>query len=173
MTDEELMMAYGRDDFSAFESLYRRHKDKVFGYLLMRLRDRQEAEEVFQQVFMKLHRARAGYSGSVPFLAWLFTIARNALIDHGRKQATHDKYHHYLDPCEEIAIAPDQPDADTEAKALLATLPEGQRQVLTLRFDEGLSFAEIGRQLQTSDANSRQLVSRAIRKLRRLLSDKE
>lgn len=80
------MLAYVEDDMEAFELLYHRHKDRILGFLLARLRDRSEAEDVFQAVFTKLHRKRHQYRPEIPFLPWLFTLARNTLIDHVRKR---------------------------------------------------------------------------------------
>ncbi len=61
LPDEELMQAYAEGDMDAFELLYARHKGRLFGYLVGQLKDHAEAEEVFQTVFVKLHRARARY----------------------------------------------------------------------------------------------------------------
>lgn len=173
MTDEELMCAYADGDMKAFETLYQRHKNRIFGFLLSRLKNRTEAEEVFQAVFAKLHAARGRYRRDVPFLPWVFTIARNALIDHIRKNDAYRKH---------IASAPftvenhaDQTSDRSGGIALeeLSNLTEAQRQALQFRFERGLSFTEIAEQMQTSAANSRQIVSRAVRKLRKLMAGKE
>ncbi len=174
MTDEELMLAYIDGDMDAFEVLYARHKGRVFGYLMNRLRDRGEAEDVFQAIFTKLHRGRDQYRQDIPFLPWLFTIARNALIDHVRKKETHAKH---ITLSEEAVHAHAAPAAETTpihaAVAEFTRLNESQRHALELRFDQGLTFAEIAEQMQTSADNARQIISRAIRKLRNLMVEKE
>ncbi len=58
MTDEELMIAYREGDLSAFQTLYQRHKRRLMGYLITKLKDQNEAEDVFQTVFVKLHAGR-------------------------------------------------------------------------------------------------------------------
>lgn len=173
LSDEELMQAYADDNLEAFETLYRRHKSRLFGFLLGRLKNRSEAEEVFQAVFAKLHQARRSYRPEIPFLPWIFTIARNALIDHYRRE---QRQRHVI-TSEEAVIACAAPSEDKTpieaAVAELASLTAAQRQVLELRFNQGLSFREIAAQLALSPANTRQIAGRAIARLRRLMTGKE
>jgi len=174
LTDEEMMQAYAEGDSDAFEQLYARHKGRLFGYLVGRLKDRAEAEDVFQTVFVKLHRARASYRPEIPFLAWFFTIARNATIDHLRREQVRQPQAAPL--VNAVAISPASPSAkESLSSALpeLASLSATQRRVLELRFSAGLTFREIAEQTRLSPANARQLVSRAIRKLRKMLTKKE
>ncbi len=174
MTDEELMLAYAMDDMEAFELLYRRHKSHIFGFLMSKLQNQTEAEEVFQTVFTKLHVARGKYRREIPFLPWFFTITRNALIDHIRRKGSYQRYitssatplEYYPTPLED-EFSPDISSAD------LGHLSSTQRQALDLRFYQEMSFAEISEQLVTSEENARQVVSRAIRKLRKRLTGKE
>ncbi|MGK2907081.1 MAG: RNA polymerase sigma factor [Desulfuromonadales bacterium] len=174
MTDEELMLAYATDDMDAFEVLYRRHKNRIFGFLLTRLKNRTEAEEVFQAVFTKLHVARGRYRSEIPFLPWVFTIARNAMIDHIRRRDSYQK--HILSsetPLEDYA-APVAEASPTDISSVdLSRLNVTQRQALEFRFAQGLTFAEIGERLTTSEENARQIISRALRKLRKMLTGKE
>lgn len=168
------MLAYADDDMEAFEALYRRHKQRIFGFLVKKLKNQTEAEEVFQAVFTKLHVARGTYRQDIPFLPWVFTIARNALIDHIRKRETYQKHV----TTSELAVETYAGRAGSETPGHfevegLASLTETQRQVLELRFSQGLTFAEIAEQMQTSAANSRQIISRTIRKLRKVMAGKE
>jgi len=174
LTDEELMRAYATDDMDAFEVLYRRHKNRIFGFLMSKLKNPTEAEEVFQAVFTKLHVARGKYRSEIPFLPWVFTIARNAMIDHIRRRDSYQK--HILSsetPLEDYAA----PVADTSPTDIprvdLSRLNATQRQALEFRFAQGLTFSEIGERLATSEENARQIISRALRKLRKLLTGRE
>lgn len=168
------MLAYIAGDMGAFEVLYGRHRSRVFGFLLGRLKDRSEAEDVFQAVFAKLHRNRQQFKPESPFLPWLFTLARNTLIDHVRKRDAEGKHVTASETAIENYAAPV---ADTSPIAAgvaeLSRLNESQRQALELRFNQGLTFAEIAEQMQTSADNPRQIISRAIRKLRSLMVGKE
>jgi RNA polymerase sigma-70 factor (ECF subfamily) len=164
------MQAYADDDLEAFEVLYRRHRGRLLGYLSAKLHNRSEAEEVFQTVFAKLHQARGNYRQTIPFLPWIFTIARNTLIDHLRKQQR-QQAHIILSPEAVDACAAPERASRPIAAAIgeLASLSAAQRQALELRFNEGLSFKEIAQQLQLTPDNSRQIVSRAIARLRKLM----
>jgi len=174
LTDEELMVAYVEGDAEAFEILYGRHKSRVLGFLMTKLRDRNEAEDVFQTAFTKLHHGRHKYRQDIPFLPWLFTITRNALVDHVRKKGAHDRH---ITVSEEVVNDYAEQVIDTTPIQAtfteLSKLNESQRQALELRFNQGLTFAEIAEQMQTSADNSRQLISRAVRKLRTLMIKKE
>src|SRR5436190_9127762 len=83
-TDEALMLAYAGGDAGAFERLYGRHKGPVFRYVLRSVKSRGEAEELFQDVWMKVVEARARYVPRAKFTTWLYTIAHNRLVDHWR-----------------------------------------------------------------------------------------
>lgn len=174
MTDEELMLAYADGDIEAFEALYLRHKMRVFGFLLARLKERDEAEDVFQAVFVKLHRARTKYRPEIPFLPWIFTITRNCLIDHIRKRETHRKHVTISEEAVQSFAVPDSGHAPTHLEfEKLSSLSKAQRQALQLRFEQGLSFRDVAEQMQTSADNARQIISRAIRKLRKQMTGKE
>lgn len=168
------MAAYADGDIEAFRTLYERHNKRIFGYLIAKLKDRSEADDVFQSVFAKLHVARKKYRQEIPFLPWIFTIARNDLLDHLRKKSTYMKHitisekevENYADPTPDMAHF-------SVAIAELSSLTDAQRQALELRFNEGLTFSEIAAQMQTTSDNTRQIISRAIRKLRKLMGGKE
>jgi len=173
LTDEELMLSYAAGDMEAFEELYGRHKSRVFGFLMGKLRDRSEAEDTFQAIFTKLHQNRHHYRPEIPFLPWLFTISRNTLLDHVRKKAARRKYVTDSEyPVESYAAPESGLGSMEEVLAELSGLSESQRRALELRFSQGLTFAEIAERMQTSADNSRQIISRAVRKLRSLIADK-
>ena len=83
-TDEALMLAWAGGDLHAFESLYARHRKRLFGFLLRQLRDNALAEEIFQDVWQRVISARAGWQPEAAFSTWLFRIAHNRLNDHWR-----------------------------------------------------------------------------------------
>lgn len=165
------MLSYAAGDMEAFEELYGRHKSRVFGFLMGKLKDRSEAEDTFQAIFSKLHQNRHRYRPDIPFLPWLFMISRNAVIDHVRKKAARRKYmtdsgypvESYADPDQGLGSM-------DEVLSELSGLSESQRRALELRFSHGLTFAEIAERMQTSADNSRQIISRAVRKLRSLIA---
>lgn len=162
-SDEELMRVYRQGHERAFNLLFRRHSGRVYGYLARRLANRSQVDDVFQTVFMKLHRSRDHYDPSFPFQAWLFSIARSSLIDHLRAQKAKDE-NPLQGPGEEPVAA---------AAIDLSVLPQAQRRALELRYDEDLTFDEIAEKLQTSPSNVRQLVSRGIKALRIMMGVKK
>lgn len=174
MTDEELMRAYAEGDVEAFQLLYKRHKARVFGFLVAKLKNRPEAEEVFQEAFAKLHIHRLKYRKDAPFLAWLFTIVRNSLVDHIRKQNTRGKYLELSPEAVNDAMTEQRTSQDVgEVIAELSSLTSEQRMLLSMRFNDELSFAEIAESMSISQPNARKMVSRAIQKLRSLMSSED
>jgi RNA polymerase sigma-70 factor (ECF subfamily) len=168
-TDEGLMLAYQRGDEEAFRVLYGRYSARVYGYLRLKLKARSTVDDAFQTVFLKLHQFRSRYDPALPFAPWLFTISRNVTGDIFRAQA-HDMedlsaFGVGQMPAMERPATPGLPD--------LGSLAPEQQQALRLRFGQDLSFDEIAKQLRTSPANVRQLVSRAVRKLKRTFGVKE
>src|SRR2546427_8899334 len=83
-TDEDLMLAYAACDATAFDALYARHKGGVYRYLLRQCRQTSVADELFQDVWPNLIRARASYAPTAKFTTWLYRLAHNRLIDHYR-----------------------------------------------------------------------------------------
>lgn len=159
-TDEELMLAYQYGDEVAFTILYRRHSARIYGYLVKKLGDRRKADDVFQNAFLKLHRSRSQYKPEFPFLAWVFTICKSTLTDYLRAQNRRP----------EILIG-QIPDAMAEGPvsieiAAMDTLSDQQKLMVEMRFKDDMSFEDIAKRINKSPTNVRQLVSRAIRKLR-------
>lgn len=167
-TDEQLMETYQLGDHQAFEALYKRYSGKTYAYIKKRLKDPMATEDVFQSVFMNFHRARGQYTPGQPFLPWFFSICRNACIDRARQDEHFQQEH-------ANALLENEPANQWEEDFFghdplldLSILPSDQRQAVQLRFCEGRSYDEIALRLQTSTTNARQLVSRAIKKLRTL-----
>lgn len=164
-TDEELMAAYQEGNYPAFEILFRRHSARVYGFLLGKIGNRAQAEDIFQSAFLKLHKSRNHYDPSFPFLPWLFTIAKSVLIDQVRKEKTIREDSN----SEVVAAAPSPEIIETTREVDTSSLPALQQNVLSLRYRDDLSFEEIAKRLDTSPSNIRQLLSRGIRKLRKNL----
>lgn len=160
-SDEDLMRAYQRGDSAAFEVLFLRHRARVFGFLLKKLKVRSEAEDVFQATFMKLHSSRKHYDPSFKFTPWLFTICQSVLKDHYRT-----RNRNLEDPNEEL-IEKTPANHSDDLSISFETLDQNQKAAIEMRYLEDLSFDEIANKLHTSPSNARQLVSRAIRKIRR------
>lgn len=166
-TDDETLMARVRQgDDAAFAELYRRHRSLVYGYCLARLMDPHAAEDVTQDVFMRINRARSAEEVRSA-RAWIFSVARSAIIDHVRHR------NRRLDSVtveEGFDVEARDSDAATgmfrreDAKAVflaLARLRPRYRSALILREMHGLSSVEIGEVMQLKAGAVDTLVCRA------------
>ncbi|NOT55509.1 MAG: sigma-70 family RNA polymerase sigma factor [Deltaproteobacteria bacterium] len=187
-TDEELMLAYQAGDVNAFEELFSRYKTRLYQYLRHLLGDAAQAEDVLQTLFMRIHRARAGYRPQAQFSTWVYTIARNLVRDVWAKHSV-AKRHERITPAsheEEPVTAAEMGDPDaptpeallehkqTAARvqhALLALSPEA-REVLVLHKFEGLRFAQIAEVLGCSVSAAKVRAFRALKALQAALHEK-
>ena len=85
-TDEQLMLAYAAGDATAFETLYARHKGGLYRFVLRGIKERGIAEELFQEIWVRVIEARQRYAPQARFSTWLYTIAHNRMVDHWRKR---------------------------------------------------------------------------------------
>lgn len=177
-TDEELMQRYRDGDVRAFEILYTRHKGPVYRYLLRQCGVAALAEELFQDVWMKLIKARERYEVRAKFTTWLYTLAHHRVIDHYRRQAAGVPISYDDDPDEPLIeqVADSelrQPDNEFERRrqaqqllALLAQLPEAQREAFLLREESGLSLEEIAAVTGVNAETAKSRLRYALAKLR-------
>ena len=164
LTDETLMQNYQLVEFDAFNQLYQRHHRRVFGFLRQRGLSREEAEEVFQNTFIKIHQKRLRYDVSYPFQAWLFTITRSALIDFIRKkQQIHKIAQHQNSNQAESVLTDELP------HLALDTLSEQEQTIIKERYFQEKSYEEIAESLGLSAENIRQKLSRSLKKLKNIL----
>ncbi|OGT57102.1 MAG: RNA polymerase subunit sigma [Gammaproteobacteria bacterium RIFCSPHIGHO2_12_FULL_63_22] len=151
LTDEELMLAYGAGEASAFETLYSRHRGPLFRFMLHQVRDHGTAEELYQDVWQRVITARARYQPDARFSTWLFQIAHNRLTDHWR--ALQHRPPAPADAEERTIREADQETPERQLSAFeerrrlqlaLEELPADQREVVLLRLEQELSLEQIG-----------------------------
>ncbi len=182
-SDEDLMLAYGRGDAAAFEALYARHRGGVYRYLLRQCRQGGIADELFQDVWTNLIRARASYTPTAKFTTWLYRLARNRLIDHYRASG-HLKLVSADDEAHEDAVAAlpgahgDEPQVRAEnrelgerLRAAVTALPSVQREAFLLQQEGGLSLAEIAELTGAGAETVKSRLRYAVARLRANLSD--
>jgi RNA polymerase sigma-70 factor (ECF subfamily) len=158
--------------------LYDEHHESIFRYLWLRLGDRQLAEDLTGDVFMRMLSALPGYrSVGLPFRAWLYRIAHNLLIDHIRKTN-----HRQPVPLEAVEGHADEDHSFSEFERrlqvdqlgwALAQLDEAQREVVVLRFIAGLSLKETALAVGKTEAAVKSMQHRSLAALRQLLSEPE
>ena len=164
LSDEDLMALYQSGEMKAFETLYLRHSGRVLAFLQKKTSP-ESARELLQETFLKLHRSRHQYSPQYPFLPWLFTITRNALVDFVRLNESKVSRSSVVD-IEQASIPADAPVWTPDLSQALATLPANQRRAIELRYLSDWTFEQIADDMKTSPTNIRQMVSRGIKKLR-------
>lgn len=170
--DEELMFAYQQGESLAFDLLYQRHKGKVYSYLNSRIKNRSDADDIFQQVFLKLHQSRNTYSSDYAFTQWLFTISKSILIDFYRKQKRpleNDEHIHSIPTTEDrISLLEEK---EYYSAFISSELNKEQGRAVEMRVFNDESYHEIAIKLNTSQENVRQILSRSFKKLRMVLRD--
>jgi RNA polymerase sigma-70 factor (ECF subfamily) len=164
--DDRELAEIARVDADAFGVLYRRYSGQIYRVVYQRLRDREDAEDVTAEVFVKAFRAINDYIPSrAPFWSWLHRIALNTVIDHVRARR----------PAVSLAVAadPEDPAADVEAQVVRRTeasriwtavekLCTTQRTALTLRLGHDLPIAIIAGHMDRSEGAVRQLINRGL-----------
>lgn len=156
MTDEMLVNQYMTGNDNAFDVLMKRYESKVFSYIFYAVKNQEVAEDLFQDVFVKVVvRLRNGrYQENGKFHAWLMRVAHNQVIDYFRKEPDENIISNdetevdlFNDPSLAVNENREQEMINqqmiNDVKCLIARLPESQRQVLTMRYYDELSFKEI------------------------------
>ena len=172
--DEELMLAYRGGQASAFDALYARHRGRLYRFILRSIKQRATAEELFQEVWIRVIEARSRYAPQARFTTWLYTIAHNLLVDHWRRKGLTLVQ---LDEEASVAAA-DNPARHAEARESLArllqaleALPEAQREAFLLHEEAGLSVAEIAKVTGAGEAAAKSRLRYAIAKLKAAVGD--
>ena len=182
-SDEQLMLAYAGGDAVAFEALYGRHKGPLFRFILRSIKAHGEAEEIFQDVWMRAIEARARYEPKAKFTTWLYTIAHNRMVDHWRaKGLTPVPLDNGDDDEGPVIDPPAGPSAEPHRRAegrqsvarlldALAALPAAQREAFLLHEESGLTVAEIAKVTGTPEETAKSRLRYAMNKLREAIED--
>ena len=176
--DAALAVRASEGDPAAFGTLYDRHVSAVYRYVYYRVRNDAEAEDLTSEVFMKALRAISRYEPRQAFLAWLYRIARNSVIDHvrrGGRQVSfedaleHPEVHNAVDPDLEVLAGSDS----ATLRSALGRLTPLQQEVIVLRFLEGYSTDEIAKLIGKREGTVRGIQFRALGALRQLIPSRE
>lgn len=174
-SDEELMMDYVKNDSPlSFELLYHRYAGKVFGYVMNQVRDRQQCEEIHQNIFLKFHQSRAQYRPEHPFAPWFFTIVRSVMLDSIRNRNRNQRRIYDMEQTEWENI-PDPATATSSSNlneapdldSLKKRLNKIEKREIEMRYEKGFSFEQIARELGVTEVGVRKRISRALQKMRR------
>lgn len=181
-TDQQLIEAFMNGNASSFEQLLNRHKNRIFTSILMMVKDRSLADDIFQDVFIKvIDTIKAGqYNEEGKFLPWVLRIAHNQCIDHFRRVKKNPSYSMndhgdmleaslYTNENAETAIIRVQRASDIQF--LLNKLPEDQREVIVMRHFANLSFKEIAQKTNCSINTALGRMRYALINLRKLMAE--
>ena len=167
-TPENLMIAYQNGDLEAFQLLYKQYEPRVYGYLYSKVKTPENRDEIFQLIFLKLHRTKNQYDPQYKFEQWLFVICKSVLLDYFKSQ----KKHAALDLSEmsqndpALSYAPLQETHMNIVKPDLSVLTNEQKTVVELRIMDEKTYQEIALKLNKTEQSIRKTFSRAIQKLK-------
>ncbi len=162
MSDERTLIEAAQSDPGRFAELYEENFYRVYAFVVRRVRERQDAEDVTAQVFSEaLANLQKFEWRGVPFVAWLYRIASNAIADHYKKRSRETQI-------DDKEIAKETADIDERASLFrsIDRLPPDQRRVIVMRFTEGKSIREIATETNKSEGAVKQLQWRAVQALR-------
>lgn len=184
LSDQVLLNNYLSGDRSAISSLIERHSRRVRDYILMMVKDRDIAEDIFQETFIKAVRVidEGRYSDNGKFLSWILRIAHNQVIDYFRAQRQNKSVTEadagydmlgtlrFAERTVEDSMVSDQIERDV--RALVDLLPAEQREVVMLRYFSGLSFKDIAEQTDVSINTALGRMRYALINLRKMIKEK-
>ncbi|HEY0758254.1 MAG TPA: sigma-70 family RNA polymerase sigma factor [Acidisarcina sp.] len=186
LSDAEIMLRVREGDDSGFAYLIEKYRRPMLHYMFRMVRNQAIAEELAQEVFLRVYRSRASYRAEAQFSTWLYRIATNLGVNHARDHK-HEKaaQNVYLDqPDPETGMHPDLADPRATAEQDLVkaermrairehvlALPERQRNAVLMHKYQGMDYKEIGKVLKLSESATKSLLFRAYQTLRERLKD--
>jgi RNA polymerase sigma-70 factor, ECF subfamily len=185
-SDAAFMLRVAAGDESAFNYLARKYHRSMISFLYRMVRNHAVAEELAQEVFLRVYRSRESYRAEAKFTTWLYRIATNLAVNHAR-DTKHERLAQnvYLDaPDEETGTTPDVADDEltVEQRMLrdermaairshVMALPERQRMAVLMHKYQGMDYRQIGDVLKLSESATKSLLFRAYQTLRDKLKD--
>lgn len=187
-SDEALMLSFRDGNARAFEELVARHRRGLFNFLLRSVQNRSRAEELLQEVFLRVVRSKDRYERTAKLTTWLYTIARNLCVDESRRakfrrtvsldaprRGQEEDSPAMVETVPADQVATDDAAAAPQIRARLAKaiaqLPDDQREVFLMRQMSGLSFKEIGDIVGAPENTVKSRMRYALEKLRQELAD--
>jgi RNA polymerase sigma-70 factor (ECF subfamily) len=185
-SDAAVMLRAAAGDEAAFSYLAEKYHRPIIHFLFRMVRNQAIAEELAQEVFLRVYRSRASYRAEAKFTTWLYRIATNLAVNHAR-DTRHERVVQsvYLDAPEEQSgakpdVADDEPSAEQSLlraermkaiRAHVMALPERQRMAVVMHKYQGMDYREIGEALKLSESAIKSLLFRAYQTLRERLKD--
>ena len=185
ISDQVLLDRYLSGDRYAISQLIERHRRRVTDYIRMMVKNRDVADDIFQETFIKVVRFldEKRYTDNGKFLSWVLRIAHNQVIDHFRQNRQQNKIteteagydilnsRRFSDSPIEDKIVSEQ--IETDLRRLVDYLPEEQRRVVEMRYFSGMSFKEIAEQTDVSINTALGRMRYALINLRKMIREKQ
>ncbi len=169
--DLELLMArYQQGDLEAATAIIQRLSPQLHRFFVMQSGSREHADDLLQETWLRIHKARHTYRPGEPVLPWFYAIARNIRVDHFRKSSRTTGHEQPLGETPEVkAPAAQESGRIPDLEVLLAPLPQSQREVIAMLKVQGMSLEEVARATSSSIGSVKQKAHRGYEKLRELL----
>ena len=184
LPDNVLIQQYLEGDNSAFETLLARYKQRIYSFIYSKIRDRELADDVFQDTFIKVVKnlKKGSYNEKGRFLSWVMRIAHNLIVDHFRRKqrmpvydsrdSERDVFYRISEPSLNIESLLINDQIKEDLNALLLELPQNQLEVLRMRLYQDMSFKEIAERTNVSINTSLGRMRYGLINLRKLIEDR-
>jgi RNA polymerase sigma-70 factor, ECF subfamily len=185
-TDAEVMLRVKTGDETAFTYLVEKYRRPIVGFMYRMCHNPSSAEELAQEVFLRVYRSRSSYEASAKFSTWLYRIATNLAVNHAR-DTRHERPENTLrldEPDRETGITPDLPDSSATVeeeimrrerlaaiRQKVEALPERQRLAVVMHKYQQMDYRSIGEVLKLSESATKSLLFRAYETLREQLKE--
>ena len=167
VSDEALMERYACGDVEAFDLLFRRYERRAYAFFLRRTGSPERAQDLYQELFLRIHRGRHRYDPSRPFTPWFFQIAHRLLVDDQRRAfRSHEVPIEGREPRAETTASDAQLVGRELVERMLQSLSPEERYIVVSAKVEGVGYPELARHLGKSADAVKKMASRAIQKLR-------
>jgi RNA polymerase sigma-70 factor (ECF subfamily) len=183
--EKDLIRSYLEGNLSSLQKLIKKYESRLFSYIFMLVKDRQLADDIFQETFIKvINTLKSGrYKDEGKFIQWAMRIAHNLVIDHFRKSkkvAYVDNRYDESDVFDNLFIADESVEEKmvinqihSDVKKLMDNLPEDQREVLYMRCYAGMSFKDIAEQTDVSINTALGRMRYALINMRKMIEEKK
>ena len=183
LSEKELVQAYIKGNENAVEQLILRHKEKVYTYIICKVKKQALAEDIFQDTFIKVINTikRGKYNDEGKFLPWVMRIAHNLIIDHYRKKSRmpmvtgndeFDIFDVISHPQKNVDEKMELTQSLSKVKELIKDLPKDQKEVLMMRLYFDMSFKEIAESTNVSINTALGRMRYALINLRKMVDEK-
>jgi RNA polymerase sigma-70 factor (ECF subfamily) len=167
---EMLMALYQRGDYAAATALIENIGPQLHRFFVAQSGSRADADDLLQETWLRIHKVRHTYRPGEPALPWFYAIARHVRVDHYRKSIRTSVGERKLEAMSKEPTVPGESAQAESLEALLAPLPESQREVIEMLKVSGMSLEEVARATSSSVGSVKQKVHRAYKKLRETMS---